>query len=223
MTTVTTDTPDAEALRVAVDRQLLEREGALPCVVQAVSANGTAVDVIVAVSKSVTLDGVRQPLGERVIRGVPIALYGSTTLGLFACPPIRPGDDGIIVAMDRAIDNWQHGEGIRMPPEMQTPRHGDFSDGMFYPGAQRASSIIANYPTDAFTIQDRTGSTVASVKDGEIKLMVGATSIVVTAAGVEINGMLHAASGLAITGDLGQQGNQVIDGTVTANNFVVAP
>lgn len=223
MTTVTTDTPDAEALRVAVDRQLLEREGALPCVVQSVSADGTTVDVVVAVAKSVTLDGVRQPLGDRVIRGVPVMMYGDTTLGLFVCPPIRPGSDGTIIAMDRAIDNWQHGEGIRMPPEMQTPRHGDFSDGMFYPGAQRASSTISNYPADALTIQDRTGSTVVSVKDGEIKLMVGAASVVITSAGVEINGMLHAAGGLAITGDLGQQGNQIVDGTVTASNFVVAP
>lgn len=226
MTLATVDTPDAEALRISIDRQLLEYEGAMPCVVEAVSADGTTVDVVVAISKTVTLEGVRVPLGDRVIRGVPIALYGSTTLGLFVCPPIRPGDDGIIVAMDRALDNWQHGDGVRMPPEMQTPRHGDFTDGMFYPGAQRASGAIANYPTDALTIQNRTGTTVASVKDNEIKIMVGGTEIIVTPAGITINGEVtqngnvNMTGGFALAGNMGQVGNITTSGVVTASDFV---
>lgn len=220
MTLATVDTPDAEALRISIDRQLLEYESAMPCVVEAVSADGTTVDVVVAISKTVTLEGVRMPLGDRVIRGVPIAMYGSTTLGLFVCPPIRPGDDGMIIAMDRALDNWQHGDGVRMPPEMQTPRHGDFTDGMFYPGAQRASGAIANYPTDALTIQNRTATTVASVKDNEIKITVGSTTITVTPAGVAIVGPLDLTGVMTHVGDLGQMGNQVVNGTVTANQFI---
>lgn len=214
MTAVTTGTSDAEAMRVLIDRQMLEYDGMMPCVVHAVSADGTTVDVIPAISKAVTLDGVRQPLGERVIRSVPIAMYGSTVLGLFVCPPIQVGDDGWLMAADRAMDNWQHGEGVQMPPAQQTPRHGDFTDGMFYPGAQRASGAIANFPTDALTLQDRTGATVVSVKGGEIKAMVGPVSVTITAAGVQIVGPV------AITGDLGQMGNQVINGTVTANQFI---
>lgn len=220
MTITTTDTPDADALRVAIDRQLLEQEGALPCVVESVSANGTTVDVLVAVSKSITLEGVRVPLGDRVIRGVPIMMYGSTTLGLFVCPPIRPGDDGVLVAMDRALDNWQSGEGVRMPPEMQTPRHGDFTDGMFYPGAQRASSDIANYPTDALTIQNRTGTTVASVKDGEIKIMVGPVAVTITPDGIVIDGNINMTGGFALAGNMGQMGNITTSGVVTANDFI---
>ena len=214
MTTVTTNTDDAEAFRVMVDRQLLEREGAMPCVVHAVSADGTTVDVIPAISKAITLDGVRQPLGSRVIRSVPIMLYGSTSLGLFVCPPIQVGDDGWLMAADRAMDNWQYGEGVQMPPAQQTPRHGDFTDGVFYPGLQRASGAVANFPIDALTIQDRTGATVVSVKDGEIKAMVGGVSVTITAAGIQLVGPI------AITGDLGQMGNQVINGTVTANQFI---
>lgn len=226
MTTTTVDTPDAEALRVAIDRQMLEYDGAMPCVVHAVSADGTTVDVIPAISKSVTLEGVRQPIGDRVIRGVPIAMYGDTTLGLFVCPPIRQGSDGIVWAMDRAMDNWQHGDGIRMPPAMQTPRQRDFSDAMFYPGAQRASSAIDNYPTEALTIQNRAGSTVASVKDGEIKIMVGPVTITVTAGGIVIAGDVTIAGAFDLTGvmthtgDLGQMGNQVVNGTITANEFI---
>lgn len=220
MTLATVDTPDAEALRISIDRQLLEYEGAMPCVVEAVSADGTTVDVVVAISKTVTLEGVRMPLGDRVIRGVPVMMYGDTTLGLFVCPPIRPGSDGVIVAMDRALDNWQHGDGVRMPPEMQTPRHGDFTDGMFYPGAQRASGAIANYPTDSLTIQNRTGTTVASVKDNEIKITVGETVITVTPEGIDVQGNINMTGGFALMGNMGQMGDITTSGAVTAGDFV---
>lgn len=226
MTLTTTDTPDDEALRIQIDRELIKKERAMPCVVEAVSADGTTVDVIVAISKETVIEGQRLPLGDRVIRGVPIKLYGSTTLGLFVCPPIRPGDDGEIIAMDRALDNWQHGEGVQMPPPMQTPRHGDFTDGMFYPGAQRAGGAIDNFPTDALTLQNRTGTTVLSLKDGEIKAKVGGVEITLTPAGIAINGNItHTGDNFqtgnyALQGNLGQQGNQIVDGTVTANDFI---
>jgi hypothetical protein len=228
MTTTTTDTPEDEALRVLIDRQLIQQERAMPCVVQAVSADGTTVDVIIAISKETVIEGQRMPLGDRVIRGVPIKLYGSTTLGLFVCPPIQPGDDGEIVAQDRALDNWQHGEGVQMPPPMQTPRHGDFTDGMFYPGAQRANGAIANFPTDALTLQNRTGTTVLSLKDGEIKAMVGSTEIVITPAGITINGnVTHAGDyfqtgTFALAGNMGQVGSITSTGTHTAADFVEA-
>jgi hypothetical protein len=229
MTMTSTDTPEDEALRVLIDRQLIQQERAMPCVVEAVSANGTTVDVIVAISKETVIEGQRIPLGDRVIRGVPIKLYGSTTLGLFVCPPIQKGDDGELIAQDRALDNWQHGAGVRMPPEMQTPRHGDFTDGMFYPGAQRSSGAIENFPTDALTLQNRTGTTVLSLKDGEIKAKIGGVEIIVTPAGIAINGNItHTGDNFqtgtfALKGDLGQQGNQIVNGTITANNFITAP
>lgn len=229
MTTTTTDTPEDEALRILIDRQLIQQERAMPCVVEAVSANGTTVDVIVAISKETVIEGQRLPLGDRVIRGVPIKLYGSTTLGLFVCPPIHKGDDGELIAQDRALDNWQHGDGVRMPPEMQTPRHGDFTDGMFYPGAQRMSGAISNFPTDALTLQNRTGTTVLSLKDGEIKAKVGGIEIIVGAAGISINGNIthigdnFQTGNFALQGNLGQQGNQIVNGTITANQFITAP
>lgn len=226
MTITTTDTPEADALRVAIDRQLIEQERAMPCVVEAVSADGTTVDVVVAISKVTVIEGQRLPIGDRVIRGVPIMLYGSTTLGLFVCPPIQKGDDGEIVAQDRPIDNWQHGAGVAMPPDMQTPRHGDFTDAMFYPGAQRAGGSIDNFPTDALTLQNRLGSTVLSLKDNEIKARVGGVSITITPAGITIVGEItHTGDYLqtgqfAITGDIGQVGNFTTTGIVTADDFV---
>lgn len=225
MTIVTTDTPDDEALRVQIDRELIKKERAMPCVVEAVSADGTTVDVIVAISKETVIEGQRVPLGDRVIRGVPIKLYGSTTLGLFVCPPIQKGDDGELIAQDRALDNWQHGEGVQMGPPMQTPRHGDFTDGMFYPGAQRASGGIDNFPTDALTLQNRQGSTVLSLKDNEIKAKVGPVTITITPAGIVIsgevtlNGNMLMTGQFAINGNMGQMGNFTTTGIVTASQF----
>lgn len=225
MTIATNQTGQSEALRIAMDRHMLGVDGALPCVVQAVSADGTTVDVIPAVRKAQTLDGVRSALPATVIKGVPIALYGSTTAGLYACPPIQAGDDGIIIAMDRALDNWQGGSGSALPPEQPTPRHHDFTDAMFYPGAQRRSSALSSFPTDAFTIQNRAGDTVASVKDGEMSLNVGGISVVVTDTGVQINGPLNVTGGISggsgssITGNVSVTGNIAATGTVTGSNI----
>lgn len=239
MTITTTDTDNAEATRVLIERHLLNRDGVLPCVVKVVSGDGTTVDVVPAVSKSQSLDGNRAPLEEVLITGVPVALYGSTTLGLFACPPISPGDDGVIFAADRALDNWQYGEGVQMPPAMATPRSADFTDALFYPGAQRKSGAIKSFPSDAFTIQNREGNTVASVKDNEISIVVGETKIVVTPAGVEIIGQIthigdtlqtgmqqtsgavmvqgpfSAGGGATMAGDMSVEGNVDITGNTT--------
>lgn len=216
MTIVTTSTDDAEAMRVLIERQLLNRDYMLPCVVRAVSSDGTTVDVTPAISKSKNMDGTRTPLEEVLIKGVPIALYGSSTLGLFACPPIRPGDDGVIWAADRAIDDWQHGEGVQMAPPMATPRSGDFTDALFYPGAQRKSGAIQSFPSDRFTIQNRAGTTVASVKDDEVSIVVGTTRIVVTPAGVEIVG------NVTHTGDTMQTGAQETSGPITVGGALSA-
>ena len=200
MTITTIDTPDAEALRIATDRQLAEQEHALPCIVQAVSTDGTTVDVIPAIRKTITLDGNRSAMPERVIRGVPIMLYGSTKSGLYVCPPIQAGDEGVIFAMDRALDNWQGGSGSALPPDLPTPRHNDFTDAVFYPGVQRTSFGISSFPSDAMTVQTKDGSTMASVKNGEVKLMVGSTSVVINNVGVTINGLLVAKQSMQVTG-----------------------
>lgn len=223
MTLTTTDTPDDEALRVAIDRQMMKKDGATPSIITNVATGGQRVDSQPAIDKTLNLEGVSQPMPRAEVRGAPTMVYGSTTNGLFVCAPMAPGDDGLLIPMMRALDNWQHGEGNQPPPAMQSPRHGDLTDSVFYPGLLRDSQAIANYPTDAITIQDREASTVLSIKVGEIKLTVGAMTVTLDATGlhiaapVDINGMV------AITGDLGQLGNQIVNGTITANAFITAP
>lgn len=223
MTLTTTDTPDDEALRVTIDRQLLKKDGPSPSIVTNVATGGQSVDSQPAIDKTVRLEGVTQPLPRSEVRGAPTMMYGSTTNGLFVCAPITAGDDGLLIPMMRAIDNWQHGEGNQPPPDMQTPRHSDLGDSAFYPGLLRDSQAISNYPTDAITIQDRAASTVLSVKEGEIKLTVGAMTVTLDATGLHIVGPVDINGLVAITGNLGQMGNQIVNGTITANAFITAP
>lgn len=223
MTLTTTDTPDDEALRVAIDRQLLKKDGPSPSIVTNVATGGQSVDSQPAIDKVQRLEGVSQPIPRAEVRGAPTMMYGSTTNGLFVCVPITAGDDGLLIPMMRALDNWQHGEGNQPPPDMQTPRHSDLGDSAFYPGLLRDSQAISNFPTDAITIQDRAASTVLSVKEGEIKLMVGAMTVTLDATGLHIVGPVDINGLVAITGNLGQMGNQIVNGTITANAFITAP
>lgn len=229
MTMTTTDTPEAEALRVSIQREMLKQDGPSPAVVSNVSTSGSTVDAQPAISKTQRLEGVTTELPRSEVRGAPVMMYGSTSKGIFVCPPISPGDDGVLIPMMRALDNWQYGKGVGPPPDMQTPRSGDLSDGAYYPGILRESVEIANYPTDALTIQTADGSTVFSLKGGEIKLTVGAMTVTLDAAGLHIdcpvfiNGEVSITGLIALMGDLGQQGNQIVNGTITANAFITAP
>lgn len=223
MTMTTTDTPEAEALRVSIQREMLKQDGPSPAIVSNVSTSGATVDAQPAISKTQRLEGVTTELPRSEVRGAPVMMYGSTSKGIFVCPPISPGDDGVLIPMMRALDNWQHGQGVGPPPDMQTPRSGDLSDGAYYPGILRESVEISNYPTDALTIQTADASTVFSLKAGEIKLTVGAMTVTLDAAGLHIVGPVDINGLLALTGNLGQMGNQIINGTVTANQFITAP
>lgn len=223
MTITTTDTDDAEGLRVAIDRQLLKKDGPTPSIVTNVATGGQSVDSQPAIDKVQRLEGVSQSIPRSEVRGAPTMMYGSTTNGLFICAPISAGDDGLLIPMMRALDNWQHGEGSGPPPEMQTPRHSDLGDSAFYPGLLRESQAISNFPTDAITIQDRAASTVLSVKEGEIKLTVGVMTVTLDATGLHIVGPVDINGLVAITGNLGQLGNQIVNGTITANQFITAP
>lgn len=223
MTITTTDTPDDEAARVLIDRQMLKYDGPTPGIISNVSVGGQTVDAQPAIDQTVTLEGVRSAMPRAQVRGAPTMIYGSTTKKIFICPPMTSGDDGILFPMMRAMDNWQHGEGSGPPPDMQTPRHSDLGDSVFYPGVLRSAGEISNYPTDAMTIQDAAATTVISLKEGEIKFTVGAVSVMIDAAGIHIIGDLDITGIVAITGNLGQVGNQIVDGTVTANAFITAP
>lgn len=191
MTTITNDTPESEALRVAIDRQALGLRTATPGIVVSVDSQGRTVDVQPATSMRDTTTGKLKPLQLPIIRGVPLHVLGSTSLGLFVAVPLVPGDEGLLVICDRALDNWQHGEGVQMTPDAESPRHHDIIDATFWPGLQRMSGAIADYPTDAIEIRNRAGGAVLSVSADAITSTVGEVSMTVSAAGVDIAGSIR--------------------------------
>lgn len=191
MTTITNDTPEAEALRVAIDRQALGLRTATPGIVVSVDPQGRTVDVQPAMSMRDTTTGRLKPLQLPVVRGVPLHVLGSTTLGLFVAVPLVPGDEGLLIVCDRALDNWQTGSGVQMAPDAETPRHHDITDATFWPGLQRLSGAIPDYPTDAIEIRNRAGGTVLSVSPTAITSTVGEVVMAITAAGVDITGSIR--------------------------------
>lgn len=169
MTTTTNDTSPAEAQRVSFDRQALGLRTALPGIVVAVAADGTTVDVQPAISLAQRLDGgPARPVALPVVRGVPLMVMGSQVNGLFVAVPVVPGDEGMLIVCDRALDNWQAGEGVQMPPDAISPRHHDITDSQFYPGAMRASGGLPAYPTDALELRNRSGSVKIAISPTRI-------------------------------------------------------
>lgn len=191
MTTVTNDTTEAEALRVAIDRQALGLRTATPGIVVAVDPQGRTVDVQPACSMRDMTTGKLKPLSLPIVRGVPLHVLGSTTMGLFVAVPVTVGDDGLLIVCDRALDNWQHGAGVQMTPDASSPRHHDIADSVFLPGLQRMSGGIDGYPTDAIEVRNRAGGTVLSVSDEEISATVGEASWVLSGAGFDITGSIR--------------------------------
>lgn len=203
MTILTASTSDAEALRALIDRQMLDYRVSVPCIVTAVSADGTTVDVQPAIAmtkRSVTGDISSIPMP--VIAGVPIAVMRSTTLGLSVCIPITPGDDGWLIVSDRALDGWQYGSGVSPAPSQAAPRHHDLTDAVYFPGAQRKSSAIPNYPTDAVEVRNTAGTCKLSIKETEISMEVPGGGA-----------MTLAGSTLTLTGSI------VVSGDVTASGI----
>lgn len=238
MTTTTSDTSDAEALRVFFDRMAGTLRTSTPCVVVAFDGDGKTVDVQPTIAMTRRVDGV-QSVPLPIIRGVPILMYGSTKLGLFVCPPLGPGDEGWLMVSDSALDNWQYGNQgqIASPPDAESPRHHDITDVVFFPGAQRMDGDIADYPDTAIQLRNRDGTTVVSLDETSIETKV------VGGAGMRQEGTLTSFDGnmfvdgnlslsgvgggnmtlsgsVTITDSLTVGGNVVVTGTVTASGFI---
>lgn len=162
--TISSDSTDpGEALRVLFKRLALEQRTATPAVVVAVDPSGRFVDVQPAISGVQRLDDVLRELRLPVLRGVPLQLLGSTSMGLFVAVPVTPGDDGLLIVSDRALDNWQYGGGVSMPPEGVGPRQHDLTDAVFIPGMQRMSGGVPGFPTSTVQMRNRAGNCVAEV------------------------------------------------------------
>lgn len=116
------------------------------------------------------------------VSDVPVFRFGGG--GFFIRFPIKSGDKGWLKASDRDMSLIkQSGWSEEWP---NTKRLHDFSDAMFFPD-QLKDWVIDGANSDSLVIQSVNGNEVIAVRDGEIEAKVGASSVKVSAAGVDIN------------------------------------
>ena len=179
MTLATANTAPEELERIAFDRQSARLRTATPGILTAVHSNGT-VDVQPAIMQVTTLDGVRSDEPLSVVTGVPtIFSYYAQTLGLSITLPMQAGDEGLLIVADRSIDHWQVASGVQAAAEPVSPRHHNLTDALFVPGAVSEPNAIANVSNDAIQIRNRDASTCVSLREDEIVLQVGSSTITV--------------------------------------------
>lgn len=71
--------------------------------------------------------------------------------------PVEPGDEGILIFGDRAIDNWWEKGGAQEPSEI---RFHDPSDAMFVPGISSRPRAIQDFSSTAAELRTRGGQVI---------------------------------------------------------------
>jgi hypothetical protein len=113
------------------------------------------------------------------IHNIPVYRFGGGDF--FMRFPLKPGDVGWLAANDRDISlTMQAGGGEDWP---NTKRLHSFSDAMFFPDTFK-EWIIAGANVDAAVWQSLDGQVCIALRDAEIEVTVGATSLLVTLASI---------------------------------------
>lgn len=157
---------------------LNEFEGMLPATVVSYddATNRAVIKPLVMVG---TTDGGK--LSRAQIPNIPVYRFGGG--GFFMRFPLKAGDFGWIKANDRDISLvFQRGGGEDWP---NTERMHKFSDAMFFPDTFK-EWVINGANADAAVWQSMDGLVSVALSDSFLKLAIGAVSIELTAAGVNI-------------------------------------
>ena len=188
MTAVTNSTDDATALRIAIQRAMLNLHTAMPCVVKSVTIddNSTTVTVTPAIKQ---IEGAKH-VAIPDLTGVPVITPGSQTGGLFLTVPLAPGDEGLLVFAERSIDNWQEKGGVQPPAQPIVARSHSLTDAFFIPGAMSDPKAVQNYSLNTLELRNADASVKVAVSESSVRLQVGAMFLELTAAGIQTNGTL---------------------------------
>lgn len=146
------------------------------------------------------------------VPNIPVYRFGGG--GFFMRFPIKPGDLGWLKANDRDISLiFQRGGQEDWP---NTTRLHKFSDAMFFPDTFK-SWVIDGADADAAVWQSMDGSTVISMRDGEISMRAGGSEVVINSAQVAIISPLLTHNGVNVGS------THVHVGSPTAPNGPVTP
>lgn len=218
MTTLSTATPDAEALRILLERALLELHTAMPATITEVAGDGKTVSVQLDISRLHTLDGTDRELPQAVMAGVPVLALGDSVSGVQLSIPLSVGSEGWVFACERAIDNWQYGEGVSAPPDQPSPRHHDLTDIVFLPTLGRNSHTRPALP-DRIALTNEAGTYRAEVYNDRVRLIAPSSSIQLQGGNITTTGTWNHAGAFNMTGAFDQTGNMRVHGNIHGDSF----
>lgn len=150
----TTSSNSADAMKTAINRQLIALRTCIPAVADSEPyKNGTVwvIDAIPAVQTIQEKDGEREYVDVPKISKIPIVLPGCENLGLSITMPIYRGDDVVLLISDRSLDFWQAGGKIQRPADETEIRHHDLSDALCIPNALTIATL-SEYNQDAIQL-----------------------------------------------------------------------
>lgn len=130
---------------------------------------------------------------------VPVQFIGGG--GFTLTFPMKEGDEGLLVFSSRCIDAWWQSGGIQ--PQAEIRLH-DLSDGFFLPGTRSVPRVLENFSTDNAELRADNGDvkivlqpeeidvlvkddTWAKIKDKEIDLKAGDSTITMTDSEIDLN------------------------------------
>lgn len=164
-----------------IDNRLKQLHTALPGIIK--SFDGYKASVQPTIMR-VFVDKGPQPLP--LIEDVPVVFPGSGDWSVTF--PINPGDECLVIFLERAMDYWYKSGGIQAPSRY---RLHDLSDAVCIPGLRSLPNKLPAVQTDGIELRNRDRSTF-------LKL---------TAAGIQIK-----ATSVAITGNVSVTGDIVAGG-----------
>lgn len=131
-----------------------------------------------------------------IITDVPVCLPGSEVWTLYHEIPV--GTEGLIHFSQRAADTWINQGGISAPLDA---RMFSASDAFFEPGYRSNKTKITGLPAKGIGMSNSDGSIKISLDSSGINLIAGGSSILVTPAGITINGAILTHNGVNIGND----------------------
>lgn len=126
-----------------------------------------------------TTDGVKVSRAE--VANIPVYRFGGG--GFFMRFPIKPGDLGWLKSNDRDISLVFQRGGLEDWPN--TVRLNQFSDAMFFPDTFK-EWVISGANADKAVWQSLSGDACIAMGEDSIKLSIGAVSIEITSAGIDL-------------------------------------
>lgn len=193
---------EQEDIVVLIKRLIARARTNTPGVVTRVSDDGQTVEVAPAIRKFVTLDGVQTSVDIPPIIEVPLIMPHAQTLGFSLTLPVSVGDEVALMICDRSIDAWVEFGGIQNPNEPVTSRTHNITDSLAIIGATPEPRKISDFQLDRMEMRNADRSVRVSLGTDSLELTFGATSITLSATGINISGAITTDNTITATGDV---------------------